>query len=123
VGAFLFFAMIHFQYMNAGAITLTKLVDYVLQPLMVLIFSIGFLVFIWGLVEFLRKSADANKVEGKQHMLWGLIGMLIMVSITTIISLIDETFDLNLREGGAGTGIQRNVSAPPSFAPSEYGFE
>ena len=60
------------------------------NPLLALLFAVGLIVFLWGLVEFLwnlsRGSHDADK--GKQHMLWGLVGMFVMSSAFAIIRLL-----------------------------------
>ncbi|MEK7107401.1 MAG: hypothetical protein AAB899_04425, partial [Patescibacteria group bacterium] len=37
-----------------------------------------------------------ENTEGKQHMLWGLIGMLVMISVFGILALINNTFNLGL---------------------------
>jgi hypothetical protein len=67
-----------------------KLTAAFINPALALIFSFGLLVFIYGLVEFiwgLSQETDKKK-EGKQHMLWGLIGMFVMVSAIAIIKIL-----------------------------------
>ena len=60
------------------------------NPLLALLFAVGLVIFLWGLVEFLwnlsRGSHDADK--GKQHMLWGLVGMFVMSSAFAIVRLL-----------------------------------
>jgi hypothetical protein len=52
--------------------------------------------FVWGLVQFLWKLDEGgDNTAGKQHMIWGIVGMLIMVSVYGIITLINDTFDLD----------------------------
>ena len=67
--------------------------DAVLNPLFALIFAAGMLVFIFGIIEFMweMQGGEANKQKGKQHMLWGIIGMFIMVASYTILSIIAHT--------------------------------
>ena len=76
----------------------------VLWPAMTVIFAAGFLLFIWGLVKFLwyvEEGSSSSSSEGKQHMIWGIVGMLIMVSFWSIIVLLDQTFDLGVFDGGS----------------------
>ncbi len=70
-----------------------KLSAVIINPLIELIFAAGLLVFIWGLVEFLwGLSADTEKKEsGKKHMLWGILGMFIMVAAYSILRIIGTT--------------------------------
>ena len=74
------------------------LATYVVNPLLLLLFAVGFLVFIWGVVEFLFDinvrggGGEGNsKNNGKQHMLWGLAGMFIMSAAWGILTLISCT--------------------------------
>jgi len=103
--------------MVQGNATLTKIVTLIIDPAVLLIFSVGFLLFVWGLVEFIYDPADSGKREnGKRHMIWGIIGMFIMISTAGIISIIDDTFDLGIRNNQFGvpsSGIQTDQS--PSF--------
>ncbi len=72
--------------------------DVIINPLLALIFALGLLVFIWGIVEFMwGLSTEASKKdEGKQHMLWGLVGMFVMVAAYSIIKVIAATLNVSL---------------------------
>lgn len=62
----------------------------IINPLLLLLFAVGLLVFVWGVVEFLwdlGMSPD-HKETGKQHMLWGIVGMFVMSSAYAIVRLI-----------------------------------
>lgn len=66
-------------------------IDYVLVPL---VFSLAFIVFLWGIFNFfIAGGADEEKREkGKQFMVWGLIGFFVMVSVWGIVNLMVGTF-------------------------------
>lgn len=75
-----------------------KIVTFIIDPLIALIFACGFLVFVWGIVQFmygLSQQSEA-KEEGKKHMLWGIIGITIMLSAWGILRIIAGTFNLPL---------------------------
>ena len=100
--------------MTAASQLLNRLVDYIINPTILLIFAAGLFMFMLGLVEFMWSLRGGEiKNEGKQHMLWGTIGMLIMVSVYGIIALIDETFNLDI----SNPDVSRieNVTAPANF--------
>lgn len=68
----------------------------IFQPIAYLLFSIGFLVFMWGLVEFIANPTNsANKEKGKKHMIFGVLGLLIMVSVWGIVDLITNTLGIS----------------------------
>jgi hypothetical protein len=70
----------------------------IINPLLLLLFAGGLLVFVYGIVEFLwGLSQDTeHKEQGKQHMLYGLLGMFVMASAWAIIQLIAHTVGVNL---------------------------
>ncbi len=75
-----------------------KITTVIIDPLLALLFAAALLIFLWGVVQFLggvNAESDA-KEEGKQHMLWGIIGMFIMVAALAIIRLVTSTFGLTI---------------------------
>jgi hypothetical protein len=65
---------------------------FIINPVLAVLFAFAMLVFVWGIIEFLiavNYSGDHGKQEdGKRHMLWGLIGIFIMVSAYAILEFI-----------------------------------
>jgi len=73
-----------------------RIVEYIIDPVLLVVFAAGFLFFVYGLVEFLWKlNEGGDNSEGKRHMVYGLVGMLIMISVYGILGLIDNTFGLD----------------------------
>ena len=70
-----------------------NLTNVLVNPIIALIFAAGLLVFIWGIVQFLwgLSTETKTKNEGKKHMIYGIIGMFIMVVAYTILQLIGNT--------------------------------
>ncbi|MCR4280854.1 MAG: hypothetical protein NUV88_00770 [Candidatus Kaiserbacteria bacterium] len=81
--------------MNAAGQLVSNFVTYIINPAILLIFSAGFFLFLWGLVTFIFKLDEGgDHKEGKEHMLWGIIGMFIMVSVGGIMAILNNTFSL-----------------------------
>jgi hypothetical protein len=83
---------------SAGAQALAACFSQVIvNPILGLIFAAGLLVFVWGIVEYIwgLSTKGENKNEGKQHMLWGLVGMFIMVAAYAILKVIVNTIGAN----------------------------
>lgn len=69
-----------------------KIVSNIVNPLIGLIFAGALIYFMYGVVEFvLNRDKDEKRTEGKQHMIWGVVGMAIMVSAFGIINLLMST--------------------------------
>lgn len=82
--------------MGTASQILERLNDLIIRPIILLVFAAGFFLFMWGLVKFLWNSKEGEIDDsGKQHMLWGIVGMFIMISVAGIIALITGTFGIN----------------------------
>ena len=100
--------------MNAASNLIGRFVTYIIDPTILLIFAAGFFVFIWGLVQFLA-NVEGDRNEGKQHMIWGIVGMFIMVSVFGIITLLDNTFSLGTFQGGPDINRANNITTTGNF--------
>ncbi len=70
---------------------LNTLQEYVFQPIAYLLYSLAILLFFWGLLEFmisLQNDKSDKREAGKRHMLYAIIGFVIMLSVKGIIMLI-----------------------------------
>lgn len=101
--------------MNPGAGTelLDRIVTYVIDPAVKVVFTLGLFFFLWGFIEFLWHLKDGKvNDDGKNHMIWGLVGMVIMVSVYGIISLIMNTFGI---DPGTATDVSRIQNVDPGI--------
>jgi len=78
---------------------ISNFVDVILQPIAELLLVVAVVVFLWGIFEFI-KGADneTTREEGKSHMLWGLVGIFIMISAIPIINVALKTFGISTKE-------------------------
>lgn len=69
-----------------------KLAEVILNPTITLLFAVAILIFVWGLVDYIRGADDPGKrKEGAQHMFWGIIGLFIMISAAKILELFVDS--------------------------------
>ena len=68
---------------------LQKAVTVIVNPMIQVVFVVALILFVYGIFEFVR-GADAPQARttGQQHMMYGLIGLTIMISVFTIIRLL-----------------------------------
>lgn len=72
-----------------------KINDNVVSPVIYLIMSLAIVYFIWGVMVFIKNADNVElRKEGSMHMLWGIIGIFIMVSAKGIIYLIISSMGL-----------------------------
>ena len=71
--------------------------EFIVNPIIVLLFVVALAVFFWGIFEFIRDAgSETGRETGKQHILWGVIGLFIMASVFAIIGVIRVTFGISL---------------------------
>ncbi len=81
---------------NTTAGFVEKLNQVILFPLIYLMMSVAFLVFLYGLAEYVFGAANETKREaGRSHMMYGIIGLVVMVSAWGLLSVAAGTFGLS----------------------------
>lgn len=74
---------------------ISKISTEILNPLILLLFALATVYFLWGTFKFLKGgSDDMAREEGRNHMVYGVIGIFIMVSVWGIINVIKSTFGI-----------------------------
>lgn len=78
--------------MNPFEQFLTNVQNEILSPLLTLIALAAFVFFVWGVVEFIRGADNVEKRQvGQQHMVWGVLGLVIIFGANAIIAIIRAT--------------------------------
>jgi len=67
----------------------------IINPLIILLFAVALAIFLYGIVEFLSNSDNEEaKTKGKNNMLWGIVGFVIMIGVWTLLSIVTNTFNI-----------------------------
>ena len=78
---------------------ITNIKREIVDPLIAFIFVLGLLFFLYGVYELVRGAeSEEARAAGRQHILWGVVGMFIMLSFWGIMHLICGTI-------GAACGV------------------
>lgn len=80
-------------YAAVGKIALIdKIEKVILDPIITLLFAGAVIYFVWGLVVTITAGDNADKrKDGGEHILWGLIGIFIMVTVYGILNVVSNT--------------------------------
>jgi uncharacterized membrane protein YidH (DUF202 family) len=87
-----------------------KLNQYLLNPIIIFLFILAVCYFIYGIFEYLNggESGDARET-GQRHMMWGLIGLFIMVAVFYILKVLLGTLGIDENQINPTTG-EVNIS-------------
>ena len=72
-----------------------KLNQIIIFPTIALLTAVAFLIFVWGCFEyFINASNEEGRKKGVQNITYGIIGLVVMVSAFSILSIFTGTFGL-----------------------------
>jgi uncharacterized membrane protein YidH (DUF202 family) len=72
-----------------------KVDQMIIDPLIGLLFALAIMYFLYGMVQFLlNQDNDEKKTTGKSHMIWGIVGITIMLGVFTILNIVLDTFQI-----------------------------
>ena len=75
---------------------ISNIATFMNETLVPLIFALAFLVFLWGMFKtfILGGSDEGKQAEGKQIIMYAIVGFVIMISFWGIVNLLVASFDL-----------------------------
>lgn len=87
-------------YAAKTAITAVKLIGNIkteiINPIIAFFIVLSTVVFLWGVIEMITGAENEEKrTTGKRHIIYGLIGLFIMIASGGLISLLCVFFGLN----------------------------
>ncbi|MBU1046903.1 hypothetical protein KKH36_03965 [Patescibacteria group bacterium] len=70
-------------------ILIGKINEQILTPIILFLFVSSLVIFFWGIADYIRGSGNEEiRKVGRDHMLWGIVGIFIMVSAWAIIKIL-----------------------------------
>lgn len=87
--------------------TLLRDFKSILDLIVPIVFALALIFFFYGIAQFIKSAGDTKTLEsGKNKMVWGIVGLFVMVSIWGIIRYLGDSI-------GVDTGIQNGVRTTP----------
>jgi hypothetical protein len=80
-----------------GEQVLANVIEYVFSPLYQLAVELSVIYFLYGVFMFIWKMRDPDasdsegRNDGKRHMIWGTVGLFIILSVGGIIRVFNDT--------------------------------
>jgi hypothetical protein len=118
---------------------ITKLIDFINNVLVPLVFALAFITFIWGVYKYLIAGASdkEKRQSGREVIVYSVIGFAVMMSIWGIVNLVRNSFgfDSNARpclptfgkdedcSSVSGSNSGSSNSQPTNLLPNSYQTE
>lgn len=76
------------QNSNAATKLVQNIATQIVNPVILFLVALALLIFLWGLAEYIRGGdSSTSRDTGRKHMLWGIIGLFIMISAYAILNI------------------------------------
>ena len=73
--------------------------NMIINPLIGFLFALAIAFFLYGVLEFfMNQENEEKKTTGKSHMIWGVVGITIMLGVWTILSIVLNTLGISKSE-------------------------
>ncbi|MCM2339256.1 MAG: hypothetical protein NDI62_02265 [Burkholderiales bacterium] len=67
----------------------------IINPIIALLFAAAFAYFLYGVFQFIsNQDNEEAKIKGRDHIIWGILGIVIMMGVFTILDMIMNTFNI-----------------------------
>jgi uncharacterized membrane protein (GlpM family) len=70
-------------------------IQKILNAIIPFLMTLGLLYFIWGVVRYVIAGGDEDKSKGRDHIIYGLIGLSVIVGVWGLVNMITKTFGLS----------------------------
>lgn len=83
---------------SGGVNTVTDVicvVGNILNKIIPVIIVLGVLYFVWGVVTYVISGDEEAKSAGRDRMIYGIIGLVVIVGMWGLVRIVSQTFNLN----------------------------
>ena len=67
----------------------------ILGAILPLLIALGVVYFVWGVISFVIASDEEAKTTGRDRMIYGIIGLVVIVGLWGLVRIVTNTFGLN----------------------------
>ena len=75
--------------------SLINQIGTVITTLVPILIALALLVFVWGVVKFIAAADDSARDDGKKKMIWGIVGLFVIISVWGLVSLLRQLVGIN----------------------------
>jgi hypothetical protein len=81
------------QFVGSGSTGIIGIMNVVIAPV---ILALAFLAFVWGVLKYFvfHGGEDKQREEGRQFVLWGLLGMVLLFAVWGVVNLLLSTLGI-----------------------------
>ena len=74
-------------------------VGEIMNTLIPILIVLGVVYFVWGVISYMISSDEEVKDHGRERIIYGIIGLVVIVGMWGLVRLVTNTFDLTNNPG------------------------
>jgi hypothetical protein len=78
-----------------------------LRQVLVFLISLAVVWFIWNIIQYTISDDEDKKGKAKEQMIWGIVGIAVMVSVWGLVSILQGVFGLD--NGANANNVGGNI--------------
>jgi hypothetical protein len=107
--------------MNSTIGEILSTISGLLGQLLPILVSVGVIYFVWGVVMYFIADDEEAKQKGRDRIVFGVIGLAVVVSIWGLVGVLNKTLGLSGNDGLTGVGAPSSVNSLVSQAGNGSG--
>ena len=66
----------------------------ILNLVIPILITLGVIIFIWGVITYVVAKGEEAKKEGRDRMIWGIIGLTVIVTLWGLVNFLKSTLGI-----------------------------
>ena len=84
------------QSIKSGEDLVQGIATHIVNPIIRVFFAVALAFFLWGVISMIASGEkEEARQKGRDHILWGLVGMGIMIAAFSLLKLVTSTFGVD----------------------------
>ena len=103
VAPFLAFAQANLCVYQTGIQAVICKIGEILNTIIPILIVLGVVYFVWGVISYVIGDDEEAKKKGRNRIIYGIIGLVVIVGMWGLVRIVTTTFGLNNINGGIQT--------------------
>jgi|GEM_PF-629650 len=79
------------QEMSFAELVTERIIPFIDGYIIQLLYALAFIFFLYGMVKFFFTGGEANRQKGKQFVVWGLLGLVVLFMVWGLVKVLLTT--------------------------------
>jgi Na+/proline symporter len=88
-------------------------ISLILNRIIPVLIILAVIIFVWGVIMYVVSSEEEAKKKGRQRMIWGLIGLVVIVGMWGLVAMVRNSLGIDNNQNVILPTINTEQMSPP----------